>query len=124
MMEISWKIYAVNLLMETMCWEIRVDAGGFLKGVIPSQCYGIILRFQGNGTRGSFEHPGSADLTRTMQSEVIGSVEQGMGMLNPAGTSGRGFGRQARQHQSESEGFSLRTTQVSCEETVRAPSCP
>ena len=32
--------------METMCWEIRVDAGGFLKGVIMAQCYGIILRFK------------------------------------------------------------------------------
>ena len=39
MMEISWKLnarnffwklYAGNLLMETMCWEIRVDAGGLL----------------------------------------------------------------------------------------------
>ena len=46
-------------------------------------CYGIILRFQGNGTRGSVEHPGSADLSRTKRSEaskVIGSVKQGMGM--------------------------------------------
>ena len=78
-----------------------------------AQCYGIILRFQGNGTRGSVEHPGSADLSRTMQSEaskVIGSVEQGIGMLNPAGTSGHGFGGQARQRRSESEGFSLMMT--------------
>ena len=26
--EIFWKLYAGNLLMEAMCWEIRVDAGG------------------------------------------------------------------------------------------------
>ena len=32
--------------METMCWEIRVDVGGFLKGVIIAQCYSIILRFK------------------------------------------------------------------------------
>ena len=59
MMEISWKLYAGkffwklyagNLLMETMCWEIRVDTGGLLMGVIMAQCYGITLRFQGNGT--------------------------------------------------------------------------
>ena len=71
--------------METMCWEIRVDAGGFLKGVIMAQCYGITLQFQGNGTRRSVEHPGSANLCRTKRSEaseVIGSVEQGMGMRN------------------------------------------
>ena len=81
-----------------------------------AQYYGIILRFQGNGTRGSVEHPSSADLSRTMQSEaskVIGSVEQGIGMLNPAGTSGHGFGGQARQRRSESEGFSLMMTRVS-----------
>ena len=52
--------------LETICWEIRVYAGCFLKGVILAQCYGIILWFQGNGTRGSVEHPGSADLSRTM----------------------------------------------------------
>ena len=54
-----WKLYAGkfcdpyegNLLMETMCLEIRVDAGGFLMGVIMEQCYGITLRFQGNGAR-------------------------------------------------------------------------
>ena len=58
-----------------------------------AQCYGIILQFQGNGTRGSVEHPGSADLSRTMRSEVskvIGSVEPGMGMQNPAGFNGHG----------------------------------
>ena len=58
-----------------------------------AQCYGIILRFQGNGTRGSVEHPGSVDLSRTMRSEaseVIGSVEQGVGMRNPSGSSVRG----------------------------------
>ena len=37
-----WKLYAGNLLMETMCWEIRVDAGGFLKAVIMAQSHGII----------------------------------------------------------------------------------
>ena len=45
-----WKLYAGNLLMETMCWEIQVDAGGFLMGVIMAHCFGITLRFQGNGT--------------------------------------------------------------------------
>ena len=90
------------------------NSGGcrrFLKGVIMAQCYSIILRFQGNGTRGSVEHPGSADLSRKMRSdasEVIGSVEQRMGMRNPAGTNGRGFDGQARQCRSESEGFSKR----------------
>ena len=60
-----------------------MDTSSFLMGVIVAQCYGIILRFQGNGTWSSVEHPGSADLSRTMRSEaseVIGSVEQGMGM--------------------------------------------
>ena len=42
--EIFWKLYAGNLLMETMCCEIRVDAGGFLKGVITAHSYSIILR--------------------------------------------------------------------------------
>ena len=68
--------------METMCWDIRVDTSGFLLGVIMAQCYGIILQFQGNGTWSSVEHPGSTDLSRTMQSkasEAIGSVEQGDG---------------------------------------------
>ena len=60
-----WKLYAGNLLMETMCWEIWVDTSGFLMGVIMAQCYGIILQFQGNGTWSSVEHPGSADLSRT-----------------------------------------------------------
>ena len=89
------------------------NSGGcqwFLKGVIMAQCYSIILLFQGNGTRGSVEHPGSALLSRTMRSEateVIGSVKQGMGMLNPSGSSVRAFGGQAWQHQSESESFSL-----------------
>ena len=48
-----------------------------------AQCYGIILRFQGSGTRGSVEHPSSADLSRTKHSKaskVIGSVKQGMRM--------------------------------------------
>ena len=81
--EMFWKLHAGNLLMKTMCWEIRVDAGSFLKGVIMAQCYGITLQFQGNGTRSSVLHPGSADLSRMKRSEVrevIGSVEQGMGM--------------------------------------------
>ena len=58
-----WKLYAGNFLelyaekcfgnymlenfLEAICWKIRVDAGGFLKGVIMAQCYGIILRFTG-----------------------------------------------------------------------------
>ena len=70
-----------------MCWEIWVYAGGFLKEVIMEQCYGIIIRFQGNGTRGSVEHPGSADLSRMQRSkanEVIESVEQGDGDAKPS----------------------------------------
>ena len=58
-----------------------------------AQCYGITLQFQGNGTRGSVEHPGSADLSRTKRSKaskVIGSVKQGMRMRNPAGSNGCG----------------------------------
>ena len=47
-----------------------MDAGCFLKGVIMAQCYGIRLRFQSNGTRGSVEHPGSADLSRTKRSKA------------------------------------------------------
>ena len=89
-LEISWKLYAGKFL-ETKCWEIRVDAGSFLKGVIMAQCYGIIVRFQGNGTRGSVEHPSSTDLSGmkpSEASEVIGNVEQGMGMQNLAGSSG------------------------------------
>ena len=100
-MEIYWKLYAGNLLMETICWEIRMDSGSVLKGVIMAQCYGIILRFQGNGTRNSVEHPSSADLSKTMRGEVIGSVEQGMRMRNPAGTNGCGFGGQAGQCRSD-----------------------
>ena len=70
--EISWKLYAGNLLMETMGWEIWMDASGFLKRVIMAA-----------------EHPGSTDLSRMMcseASEVIGSVKQGMGMQNPSGS--------------------------------------
>ena len=48
--ETFWQLYAGNLLMETRCWEIRVDTRGFLKGAIMAQSDGIILRFQGNGT--------------------------------------------------------------------------
>ena len=29
-----------------MCWEIRVDAGGFLMGVIMAQCYSITKQFK------------------------------------------------------------------------------
>ena len=94
--EISWKLYAEKFLgnymmgnfldlyagkfLETICWESfwKLYAGNFLmetmclgnSGVIMAQCYGIILRFQGNGTRGSVEHSGSADLSRTKQSEA------------------------------------------------------
>ena len=69
MLENFLKLYAGNLLMETTCLESRVDTSSFLMGVIMAQCYGIILRFQGNGTWSSVEHPGSADLSRTMRSE-------------------------------------------------------
>ena len=50
-----------------------------------AQRYSIALRFQGNGTWSAVEHPGSANLSRTMQSEVsevIGRLSRGMGMLN------------------------------------------
>ena len=85
-------LYSGNFL-ETIFREIWVDAVCFLKGVIMTQCYGIILQFQGNGTSGSVEHPGSTDLSRKKHSEaseVIGIVEQGMGMLNLRGSSMRG----------------------------------
>ena len=65
---------------------MEISWNGFLMGVIMAQCYGITLRFQGNGTWSSVEHPGSADLSRTRQSEareVIGRVSRGMGMRNP-----------------------------------------
>ena len=90
--------------------EIRVDAGCFLKRVIMAQCYGIILRFQGNGSRGSVEHPGSADLSRTMRSEaseVIGNVKQGMGCKTQVAPVCALLGGQAWQRRSELEGFSL-----------------
>ena len=51
-------------------------------GVLMAQCYGIILRFQGNGTWSSVDHPGGADLSTTKRSEVrevIGRVSRGMG---------------------------------------------
>ena len=32
--------------LEAIHWKIRVDASGFLKGVITAQCYGIILRLK------------------------------------------------------------------------------
>ena len=61
-----------------------MDTSGFLMGVNMAQCYGIILRFQGNGTWGSVEHPGSADfLERREASKVIGRVEQGHGDAKP-----------------------------------------
>ena len=49
-----------------------------------AQGYGIMLPFQGNGPGAPVEHPGSADLSRTMRSEackVIGRSSRGMGML-------------------------------------------
>ena len=70
----SWKLYAGKF-----GWMPAV----FLKGVIMAQCHGITLRFQGNGTRSSVEHPGGADLSRTKRSKVIGSVEQGDGDAKP-----------------------------------------
>ena len=75
--EIFWKLYAGNLLMETVLGN---------SGVIMAQCYDIILRFQGNGIWHSVEHPSNADLSRTKRSEVrevIGKESRGMGMLNP-----------------------------------------
>ena len=69
---------------------MQENSGGcrlLFEGVIMAQCYGIMQGFQGNGTRGSVEHPGSPNFTRTMgskASKVIGSVEQGMGMRNPS----------------------------------------
>ena len=44
-----------------------------------TQRYGIALRFQGNGTWNAVEHPGSTNLSRTMQSEaseVIGKLRE------------------------------------------------
>ena len=81
-----WVPYDGNLLMETFRWKIQVDARGFSMGVIMAQCYSIMLWFQGN--RALVEHPGSADLSRTMQSkvsEVIGRLSRGMEMLNQMG---------------------------------------
>ena len=46
------------------------DTGAKIRAQNSSaQCYGIILRFLGNGTRGSAEHPSSADFSRTMRSK-------------------------------------------------------
>ena len=90
-----WKLYAGkfcdpyegNLLMETMCWEIRVDAGGFLRGEIMAQFYGITLRFQGKGARSipvaqTFLERSEAKAFLEA-SKVIGSVEQGDGDAQP-----------------------------------------
>ena len=88
--EYFWKLYAGNFLMATMCWEIRVDAGGFLKGKIMAQCYSIILRFK-------TMVPGAQLSIVAVQiflerckakallevSKVIGRSSRGMGMLNP-----------------------------------------
>ena len=82
-------------------------------GVIMAQCYGIILRFQGNGTMGSVEHPRSTDLSRMKCSEaskVIGSDKQGMGVQTHVALVCVVLGGQAQQHQSELEGFSLMMT--------------
>ena len=82
LLAIFWKLYAGKFL-ETICWEIWVDTSGFLMGVIMAQCYSI-LRFQGNGTWSSVEHPGSADLSRTKRSEVSHKKgEQGDGDAQP-----------------------------------------
>ena len=67
--EIFWKLYAGNLLMETMCWEIQVDAGSFLMRVIMAQCYSIHYGFKVMVPGALVEHPGSADLSRRKQSE-------------------------------------------------------
>ena len=55
--------------METICWKIRVDAGGFFKGVIMAQCYSIILQFKAMAPGAQVEHPGSADHSRMMRSK-------------------------------------------------------
>ena len=89
MVEISWKLHFLvyaGKFLKTICCEIEVDTSSFLMGVIMAQYYGITLQFQGNGTWSSVEHPGSADLSRTKQSEVreaIGRVSREMGMRNP-----------------------------------------
>ena len=38
--EIFWKLYAGNILMETIWWEIRVDTS---EGVILAKCCGALL---------------------------------------------------------------------------------
>ena len=89
MMEILGNYMLANFL-ETICWQILgnymlANSGGYqqlLMGVIMAQCYDIILRFQGNDTWSSAEHPGSADLSRMKRSEAR-EVGRGMGMLNP-----------------------------------------
>ena len=57
--------------METICWEIRVDAGGFVKG----GNYGTMLWYHTMDSRQwsqeLVEHPGSADLSRMMRVERV-----------------------------------------------------
>ena len=80
--------YKVELIIDDSCTPLLK-----VQDTMLWHCMVSLLGFQGNGTRGSVEHPGSADLSRTKSSEasqVIGSVEQGMGMLNPAGSNRRG----------------------------------
>ena len=67
-----------------------MDAGGFLMGVIMAQCHGIILRFKAMAPGAQQEHPAAQTFLERCEakalleaSEVIGSVEQGDGMLLP-----------------------------------------
>ena len=76
--------------METICREIRVDAGRFLKGVIMAQCYGIILRFKTMVPGARLSIPASQIFLERCEvealleaSEVKGMSSRGLGMLNP-----------------------------------------
>ena len=79
--ETFWKLYAGNLMMETMCWEIRVDAGGFLNW----GNYGTQLRHHTTDLRQWLQArklslPAvQTFLEQSEASKVIGSVEQGDG---------------------------------------------
>ena len=92
-----WKLYAGkfcdpyegNLLMEAMCWEIRVDAGGFLRGVwhnATASHYGFKATVPG----AEFTIPAAQTFLERSEaktllevSKVMGSVEQGDGDAQP-----------------------------------------
>ena len=85
-MEISWKLHAGNLLTETMCWEIRVDAGGFLMGLTMAQCYGITLQFEAMVPGAELSIPAAQTFLERSEAkallearEVIRRVIRGMG---------------------------------------------